>query len=420
MLEIIQFYLPIGIIGGVRWLFWLAKKIISLAYKAPEEYGVDFSFSAVSAVYNEKPDILMRALDSWKSNLMEGDEIIAVIDYRDKSSIEVFRKFFGTFKNAKLIVTQKSGKRSALADGLKIAKGDIIAFVDSDTIWHKDIRKKLLAPFLDFRVGGVATRQEVFEPSKLQDRLFNIQLSNRYFTEFPFLAATGSAFTVLSGRTAFYRKTALDSIIDAMVNEKFFKKPCISGEDKALTRLIQEKGWQTKYVQSAVVMTPGAPDLLTFFRQQIRWARNSWRSDLLTLSSKWVWQREKILAFYMLDRFVQPFLLFLGPIYFFAAVFYGHWEIAAILLSWWLVSRSIKVFAHLRRYPKDILVMPAYVIMTYITAFIRIYALFSMNSQGWITRWGNESKQPLFALLLTLLVIFAIAFTVINYRSIIR
>jgi hypothetical protein len=45
---------------------------------------------------------------------------------------------------------------------------------------------------------------------------------------------------------------------------------------------------------------------------------------------------------------------------------------------------------HLIQHPADILIMPVYVIMTYINAVIRIHTLVTMNRQGWITRWSKD------------------------------
>ena len=388
-LDLIKFYMPIGAIGLFRWGLWSIKKLVGLGYHPTKEVKHNSSLSVITAVYNERPDIFKKALNSW-----EGDEIIAVIDHQDKSSIKVFKEFSdNTYTQTKLIITFVPGKRPSLAMGIKAAKGEIVALVDSDTIWKQDILGRAISPFTDPKVGGVATRQEVYEPSTIQGQLFNIQLSNRYFNEFPFLAKTGNVLTCLSGRTAFYRREAVIPVLDDMVNEKFLGVPCISGDDKALTRLVQEKGWKTKFMQNVVVATPQAPTLLTFFKQQLRWLRNSWRSDLLTLASPWVWKREKILALYMIDRFLQPFIMFLGPIYFAISIYLGHWTVSIILIIWWLLSRSIKILPHLEQHTSDLLIIPVYVITTYITALIKIYALLTLNEQGWITRWDSTRLQ---------------------------
>jgi hyaluronan synthase len=340
----------------------------------------------VTPVYNENPKLFRLALQSWKEN--QPDEIIAVIDHSDFGCIEEFRKFQASFSNGKLIITRKPGKRPALADGVKGAQSTIIALVDSDTIWDRNILPKMLLPFTDPFVGGVAPRQQVFKPDTLARRLFDIRLDDRYLTEMAYLSVLGNGVTCLSGRTVLYRKEAIVDLVDEMVNETFLGKKCISGDDKCLTNLVQANQWKVCYQSNAHVFTPGAQDLLTFFKQNVRWARNSWRADLKAISSRWIWN-EPFLAFHLCDRFVQPLTLLLGPIFFIFAVAGKYWLITLMLMAWWGVSRGLKILPHLLDKPTDLLLLPLYVVSTYALAIIRIYALLTLNKQGWITRWDG-------------------------------
>jgi parallel beta-helix repeat protein len=58
-----------------------------------------------------------------------------------------------------------------------------------------------------------------------------------------------------------------------------------------------------------------------------------------------------------------------------------------VLLIWWFVSRAIKIYPSIRRDPKNWMLLPAYIFFSYFFAVIRIYTFFTMNQQGWITRW---------------------------------
>ncbi len=413
-------YAPLGVIGAWRWSVWATKKFIGLHYKSIENNGFDTTLSIVTPVYNENPKVFRAALESWKEN--NPNEIIAVIDYTDKACTEEFKKFATTFDKAKLIVTEKPGKRPALADGVKSANCEIIALVDSDTIWDPNSRPAMLAPFADPRIGGVGTRQDVLETDTLARRLFNIHLDHRYLDEMPFLSRAGDALTCLSGRTALYRREAVLPIVDEMVAETFLGKPCISGEDKCLTRLVQSRGWKARYQMSVRVRTPGVLTLVQLFKQHTRWMRNSWRSDIKSLSSRWIW-REKFLAFHTIDRFIHPFTLLLGPIYFVFSLVWGYWLAAAILLVWWHVSRAVKIFPHLKHRPSDLLILPAYVLTVYIMGIIKIYAFLTMNRQGWITRWDKSRLEQLHFLRLvpsyaaTAMVILLLGTGVFNFKG---
>src|SRR5665647_204055 len=98
-LQIGFFYLPLGIIGIWRWSVWIIRKTISLFYKMPRG-NFNSTLSIVTPVYNESPETFRVALDSWKAN--QPDEIIAVIDYSDLNSIEVFKGFARGFRGARL------------------------------------------------------------------------------------------------------------------------------------------------------------------------------------------------------------------------------------------------------------------------------------------------------------------------------
>ncbi|MEM7112574.1 MAG: NosD domain-containing protein, partial [Chloroflexota bacterium] len=343
--------------------------------------------SIVVPVYNEDPEVFKEALASW--DFEEPDEIIAVVDHSDTDCIDIFREFAAEREGAKLIVTKKPGKRPALADGMRAATSEIVALVDSDTIWSIGVLEKLIAPFVDPEVGGVGSRQNVLETKTLSQKLFDIHLDSRYGDEIRFLGAVGNALTCLSGRTAVYRLAAVRPLLDDLENETFFGRPVISGDDKRLTHLVQAEGWKVRYQQTARVFTPGAPKMKEFLKQRLRWTRNSWRADLRALYDGWVW-REKGLALHLIDRIIQPITTLIAPIYFGIAAYRGNWVAMAVLLIWWLFSRGVKIFPHIRRKPSDILILPAYIFFSYVFALFKIFAFFTMNHQGWITRWDSS------------------------------
>lgn len=418
--QLLLFYIPLGIIGIWRWGVWIIRKIISLFYRPPKgTYRA--TLSIITPVYNEDPGMFQLALQSWENN--KPDEIIAVIDYTDKSSIEIFNNFSKNFPGAKLIVTKKPGKRPALADGTRAASSEIVALVDSDTVWSPDIKDEILGTFADSQVGGLVTRQDILKPDTLARKLFKILLDDRYLLEYPFLATVSDAILCLSGRTAVYRKTAIINELDKLENETFWGKPMISGDDKSLTNFIHAKGWKTRYLKNVKVYTNGTPDLAGYLKQKIRWTRNGLRSDSKVLFSGWIWGKNKMLALHMLDKLVSPLTLLIGFSYFIISLYLGHWPLALAIAAWWIVSRIIKIFPHLREKPADILIMPAYIIITLIVAIIKIYAVITIDKQGWITRWDkNRLKkfaflESLFTYAATFSIVFGIFFVVFYYKD---
>src|SRR4030095_3547466 len=94
-----------------------------------------------------------------------------------------------------------------------------------------------------------------------------------------------------------------------------------------------------------------------FFRQRLRWARNTWRSDLRALARPWA-RRKPFLAYTMVDKAVSSFTLLLSPTVIVVAAARRVWFFVACLGTWWWVSRSAKVLPHLRRRPSSLLLVP--------------------------------------------------------------
>jgi hyaluronan synthase len=418
--QLTLFYVPLGIIGIWRWSVWIIRKVISLFYRSPKG-TYQTSLSIVVPVYNEDPELFQLALYSWEAN--KPDEIIAVIDYTNTNSIEIFKNFAKNFSGAKLIITKKPGKRSALADGTRAAGSEIVALVDSDVIWSPDIKKELLGVFADSEVGGLVTRQDVLKPNTLARKLFKILLDDRYLLEYPFLATVSDAMLCVSGRTAVYRKIAIIDELDKLENETFLGKKMISGDDKSLTNFVHAKGWKTRYLKNVKVYTSGAPDILSYIEQKLRWTRNGLRSDSRVLLSGWLWKNHKILALHMLDKVVSPITLLLGLSYAIVSVYLGHWQVALIISLWWIISRFIKIFPHLRERPADIFILPFYIISSFVVALIKVYALVTIDKQGWITRWDAKrlKRSAIWEYFLTstatFAIIFGLFFLVFGYKN---
>lgn len=413
------FLVPLGLIGVWRWSVWIGKEIIGSNY-TPKTKEYRASVSIITPVYNEHPDVFRKALASWKKN--KPKEIIAVIDYSDKTCIDIFKKFARTSKNAVLIVTKKPGKRPALADGIAKATSEIVALVDSDTIWDENVIRFGLSPFNDKKVAGVATYQSVLEPKTFAQKIFDVQLDLRYMQEYPFLAAAGDALVCLSGRTAFYRREIVDGLREELVNETFFGKPVISGDDKCLTYLVLAAGWKVAYQSNSHVYTPGMADLGSYLKQRIRWSRNSLRADMKAIYQGWP-LKHPALFFFQIDKVLQSFVVILSPIFFFIAVAYREWIIAAIIFAWWFISRAIKMHSHLAIKPQNISILPGFVIYSFLTGIIKIYALFTLNTQGWITRWDkSRMKQLRFlnevpAYMATAVVISFLSYGLVEYKQ---
>lgn len=374
---------PLGMLGFVRWICWLVRRVPAIWYR-PYESGHSEPLTVVTPVYQEDPDVFRAALETW---IMNGvDEVICVVDATDSVCVDIASEYRDRGHPVRVIVTDVPGKRPALRIGWELATTPLVALVDSDTLWASDVRERVGEPFADPAIGGVGTRQNVLNPETVWQRVNDMYLDYRYFDENAAQTVVGQAVSCLSGRTAVYRRELLLELGDDFVEESFLGRLCNSGEDKRLTMLALRRGKRTYMQRSARVWSTFPRDGRTFVKQRVRWARNTWRSDLRALLGGWVVRRHPFLAFTMTDKAVSGFTLLAAPVFLGLALARSDWIVVGALASWWMLSRAAKMLPHLRRRPADIVLMPAFVGLSFLMAGIKLYALATIRTQRWLTR----------------------------------
>ena len=92
-------------------------------------------------VYNREKTV-KKAIDSVLAQTWKDMEIIVIDDGSTDKSAEVIK----SIKDARIkyIYQKNAGACAARNHGLDLATGDIIAFHDSDDVWHKDKLEKQL------------------------------------------------------------------------------------------------------------------------------------------------------------------------------------------------------------------------------------------------------------------------------------
>jgi hyaluronan synthase len=380
-------YIPLGVVGMLSWTVWLLRKGPSLFYRSVKNDHTEKA-SVITAVYDESPAVLRQAIESWQRN--DPDEIIAVIDHRDAACIQVAHEFGDAVK---LIVVGQPGKRGALAEGIRAARNDIVVLVDSDTFWEPDLLQKLVMPFADAQVGGVGARQNVYQShTSLWRRVADWYLDLKYLDFVPSMSRRG-AINCLSGRTAAYRRSVVMPLLDDLVHEEFWGTQCVGGDDGRLTSLVLKAGYKTVYQGNARAYTVFPDNLEGFVNQRIRWSRNSYRCNLRAMAEGWVWRKPWILPLSMLHTMIGPFSLWVSFSYLLVTAFLGDWVFFWALLVWSIAGRSIKGISHLRRAPRDVLLLPLIPwISILLLSPIKAYALVTLNKQAWLTR-GDEKPS---------------------------
>ena len=384
-LDQLRRFLPLGIVGLLSWSVWLVRVILSRRYK-PVPVGYRTTTSVVVPAYREDPETIVRCAKSWLAE--EPTEVIVVPDVADEEVVAALRAL-GDLK-LRVIPFAHEGKRSALGVGIRAATSEVIVLADSDTEWVPGLLAAIEAPFEDPKVGGVGTRQNVYRPeTSVWRRLANWMIDIRYLDYVPSQARAG-AVACLSGRTAAYRRSAVIGVLGHMEHEFFLGRMCISGDDGRLTWLMLAAGYKTVYQSTArtLSMFPDRP--WPFYKQRLRWSRNSYRCYLTAIWKGWLWRQPLITQLTVLQFMFTPLTMGI------ALAYLGHWIfhpgqfIATIALSWLLIGRSIRGLSHLREQPRDILILPLVALATISIALpVKVFAILTMNRQGWLTRHAD-------------------------------
>ncbi|WIE60992.1 glycosyltransferase [Curtobacterium sp. MCLR17_032] len=379
-------YVPVGIAGVIVWALWLYRVVLSARAK-PVVNGFRTTTSVVVPSYHEDPDILLRCLDTWRSQ--NPDEIIIVLDIADT---EAYQRIVAVGDpTVKPILFHHVGKRSALGQGIRLARYDVVVLVDSDTSWEPGLLENVQMPFVDTTVGGVGTQQNVYQRNSSIWRIIADWLVNlRYFNYVPAMGAAG-AVPCLSGRTAAYRRSAVLPVLDNLENEFFLGRRCVAGDDGRLTWLVLASGFKTVHQESAKALSMFPATGKAFFKQRIRWSRNSYRTYLTAIAKGWIWRVPFVTKITVLQIILTPVTMGITMWY----LLFSRLELsivgAAFTIAWLLAGRAVRGFSNLRRHPLDLFVLPILAIVVIVIALpIKVFSFITMNKQGWLTRHADQ------------------------------
>jgi cellulose synthase/poly-beta-1,6-N-acetylglucosamine synthase-like glycosyltransferase len=374
--------LPIGIAGVVSWTIWLSRRFLSSRYK-PVRNRFRTTTSVVIPSFREDPDVIERCLETW---LREGpDEIIIVPDLEDTEVIAMLTA--RPEPVIRVIPFAHEGKRSALGVGIRAARYEVVVLCDSDTAWEPGLLAAVQMPFIDPKVGGVGTRQNVYEArSSVWRRVADWLVDIRYLDYVPAQGRVGGV-ACLSGRTAAYRRAAVLPVLHNLEHEYFLGRRCIAGDDGRLTWLVLASGYQTVHQETARAMSMFPDTLRAFIKQRVRWSRNSYRTYLTAIYKGWLWRQPVITQIGVLQILLTPLTMGVAVTYLTLWMFRPEHYAPLIAVGWLLVGRGLRGFSHIRERPRDFFILPLTVLMIIIVALpIKAWALVTMNKQGWLTR----------------------------------
>ena len=366
---------------------WLYRFILSHRAR-PIVSDFRATTSVIVPSFHEDPEILLSALESWRQQ--GPDEIIIVLDVED---LEAYRLITALKdKTIRPVLFHHVGKRSALGAGIRLARYDLLVLTDSDTWWKPGLLANVQMPFADPRVGAVGTHQNVYErDTSIWRRIADWMVNLRYLDYVPAMGRAG-AVPCISGRTAVYRREAVLLVLEHLENEFFMGRRCISGDDGRLTWLVLASGYRTVHQSTAQALSMFPSSFRAFIKQRIRWSRNSYRCYLTAVAMGWLWHVPFVTKVTVLQILLTPvtmgltlFDLTLQPAGSHAPGLRRRRVLAA--------DRARRPgISHLRRHPKDLLILPVLALTVILVALpIKVYAFVTMNKQGWLTRHADQT-----------------------------
>ncbi len=381
------------IVSGVifRTILWFRYKPESVENQDEVEWP---SVSVVMPAWNEE-ELVGKAIDSiFCSNYPKDKlEVIAINDGSTDMTLYHMMKAKRRYGEKLRVVNFKRnlGKRKALYSGVKIARGEIIVTVDTDSKIGRSAIRNIVIPLIkDNSVGAVAGRVAVLNE---KENLLTRMLSIRYSISFDFgrgyQSVYGTVF-VCPGALSAYRKSVLMTFIKEWVNQKFWDTPCLHGEDRALTTYILRAGYFTRYQSNAVVYTRVPAKFLQMSRMYVRWTRSYLRESIIFSGFMFSRYRTKHRLLPILD-FI--FLNILHPFHIFSV----------FLISYSFVAQPVFILRHLAFLVVASFLLSLYYLRTnrslmflygipyaLITAFflwwIVPFSALTIKNQSWLTR----------------------------------
>lgn len=221
---------------------------------------------------------------------------------------------------------RKGFKAGALSNGLKYAKGDLIAIFDADFVPQNDFLLRTAPLFLkDQKLGIVQARWGHLNSNKsLLTRIQAIGIDGHFMVEQP-ARAWNNLFMNFNGTAGIFKKEAIG-------DAGGWQDDTLT-EDMDLSYRIQLKGWKAHYSLATVVPAEVPENIHAFKSQQFRWAKGSIQTALKLMGSVMKSEKSffaKLQAFLHLTHYcVHPMMLTLSllalPVLLTFPIKFGFW-----------------------------------------------------------------------------------------------
>ena len=347
--------------------------------------------TVIIPAYNEGPMVL-KSIESVATARYPRDrlEIFVVDDGSADDTWQFIRwsaaRYRGFVKPIRL--PENCGKRAALAVAFRKARGTVVVTLDSDSVVEPDSLLAIAGAFQDPKIGAVAGKVAVYNRQGLIPRMLHVQFVLSFDLHRAVESAYGNVYCCPGALTA-YRTSIVQNVLDDWMEQTFLGSPCTFGEDRAMTNLILESGYDTVYQRSALVQTVVPVTYSKLCKMFIRWNRSYVREELRFLTI--VWKRPlKARVIALCDRIITNLRypvhytsLFLGA----SLMLHHPWILARILVAIGLISLfNMTYYLRIERSPDFCYgILYSYFALVALS-WIFPYAAFTVRARSWLTR----------------------------------
>ncbi len=282
------------------------------------------------------------------------------------------------------------GKRAALAEGFRRARGEVVVTIDSDSVIEPGTLLAMAGPFRDAKVGAVAGKVAVYNRHQgIIPRMLHV----RYILSFDFLRAAQSTYGTVyccPGALAAHRASVVRQVLDQWAAQTFLGAACTYGEDRSMTNFILARGYDTVYQRDAVVHTIVPLTYAKLCKMFLRWDRSYVREEA-RFFARVVWKRPLgPLLVSLLDAFVTNLrypVAYATLVLLVMLTLHDPMTVLRVLLVIGLMS-SLNMLYYLRSERSwDFLYGIFYAYYSALTMFwIFPYAVLTVRARSWLTR----------------------------------
>jgi cellulose synthase/poly-beta-1,6-N-acetylglucosamine synthase-like glycosyltransferase len=240
------------------------------------------------AIFNEV-NVVERLVDAvvamdWPKDKLE----IQLLDDSTDETVKVARAVCERYKSLGFDIvhlhrTDRTGfKAGALHEGLKVAKGELVAMFDADFIPTPDFLRKAVPHFFDGKVAFVqGCWAHLNRDFSLLTQVQGILLDGHFVFEHT-ARNRSKAFFNFSGTAGMWR-------VAAIADAGGWQHDTIT-EDADLSYRAQLKGWKGVYLKDLVVPAELPVDVNAFKSQQHRWAKGN--AQVIRKLMKTIWKSD--------------------------------------------------------------------------------------------------------------------------------